>query len=114
VKGYLEIAIGGQGIEIVVPGFARVDAKLVVPSSGQQIPCAFDVFGGKWLAIMPFDAVAQRHCQLGALFIPTPLCRQIRDDRLRAVLRHLLLEYHQIVEDPHHWPVDGERRFLEH
>jgi hypothetical protein len=63
---------------------------------------------------MPLDAVAQRHCQLSALFIPTPLCRQIRDDRLRAVLRHLLVEHHQIVEDPHHWPVDGERRLLEH
>src|SRR6202008_2848006 len=65
-------------------------------------------------AVMPLDAAAQRHCQLGALFIPAPPCRQIRDDRLRAVLRHLLVEHHQIVEDPHHWAVYGERRFLEH
>jgi hypothetical protein len=113
-EGDLEIPVGGHGIEIVVPRFARVDARLVVPCAGQQIPGAFDVFGGERPAIMPLDAAAQRHCQLGALFVPAPPRRQIRDDRLRAVLRDLLVEHHQIVEDPHHWAVYGERRFLEH
>jgi hypothetical protein len=35
VKSDLEIAVRSYDIEIVVPGFARVDAELVVPFAGQ-------------------------------------------------------------------------------
>jgi len=99
VKSDLETAVRSYGIQIVVPGFARVDAELVVPFAGQQIPSAFDIAGRERLAIMPLDAAAQRDRQLGALFIPAPPRSQIRNDRLRAVLRDLLVEQDQIVED---------------
>src|SRR6516162_10138740 len=71
-----------------------------LPSS--QVPGAFDVIGGKGLAVVPFDALMQPECQFGAILVPRPIGSQIRDDRVEAVLRHVLLVQDEIVEDAHH------------
>jgi hypothetical protein len=58
MKGDFKIAFRRDFRELVVPALARVDAELLAGLAGQQIPGAFDVFGGKRLAIVPFDALA--------------------------------------------------------
>jgi len=100
-------------LDIAVPGFARIDAKLLARLAAQQVPGAFDVLGREGLAVMPFDAVTQREGQLGALFVRRPTGGQIRDDRARAVLRHVLIVDDEIIETPHHRPQCRGRRFLE-
>ena len=81
--------------------------------AGQQVPGAFDVCGGERLAVVPFDALAQREGQLGAVLVPRPARRQIRHDRLQAGLRHVLLVHDEIVEDLHHRLLGRACRFLE-
>src|SRR5207237_4894949 len=72
MKGDLVIAIGGHFPQITVPGFARVDAQLFARLAGQKIPGALDVGGSERLAVVPFDALAQRENQLGAFLVPRP------------------------------------------
>src|SRR5215472_11901617 len=74
--------------------------------------CAFDVLGGEWLAVMPFDALAQREGQLGAFLAPRPADGEVGHDRLHSVLWGVLFVHHEIIEDAHHWPVGSGRRFL--
>ena len=114
MKGDLVIAIGGHLPQITVPGFARVDAQLFARLAGQKIPGALDVGGSERLAVVPFDALAQRENQLGAFLVPRPAGRQIRDNRLQTGLRHVLLVHDQVVEDMHHRLLGGPRRFLEY
>ena len=112
VKARLEIAVGGHLIEVAPPGFARVDAEFVGGFAGQQVPGAFDVGGGKRLAVMPFDALAQFDGQRRAGLVPAPARRQFRPDRVEAVLRDLLIEHDEVVEHRHHRPFGDDRRFL--
>jgi len=86
VKGHLVIAIGDACFDIAVPGFTQVDAQLL---TSRALDRAFDFRGGERLAGTPFDALAQRNRQLGALLIPSPADGQLRDDRARRVLRHV-------------------------
>ena len=102
VKSHLAVAIGRHFFEIEEPGFAEVETQFLVGLSAQQIVRAFDVGGGEQLAVMPFDALAQREGQLGPFLVRGPAGRQIRHDRLDPVLRHVLVEQHKIVEHPHH------------
>src|SRR5215469_4342261 len=101
-EGRSKIAIGGDLVEVLVPGLAGIRAQLLLRLAEQQVPGAFDVIGGKGLAVVPFDALAQPECQFGAVLVPRPIGGQIRDDRLQAVLRHVLLIQDKIVEDAHH------------
>ena len=93
---------GGHFFEVAVPGFARVDAELLGRRSGNQVPGAFDVPGGERLAVMPFDARPQFEGQLLAVLAPRPARSEVGDDRVQAVLRHVLVEHDQIVEHAHH------------
>jgi hypothetical protein len=61
---------------------------------------------------MKFDAAAQLKGQLGAVLIPCPAGCQIGHDRLQAVLRHMLVEYDQVVKHAHHRPLGKDGRLL--
>src|SRR6266436_4417773 len=97
-----KIAVGSDPFEVLVPGLARVGTQLLLRFAEQQVPGAFDVIGGEGMAVVPFDALAQPERQFSAVFVPRPIGGQIRDDRLQAVLRHVLLVEDEIVEDAHH------------
>ena len=60
-KGDLMLADDGHLFEVAVPGLARVEAKLLGRPAGQQVPGAFDILGGERFAVVPSDALAQRH-----------------------------------------------------
>ena len=51
---------------------------------------------------MPFDALAEIEGQFGAVLAPRPARRELRHDRLLAVLAHMLVEEDKIIEHPHH------------
>ena len=51
---------------------------------------------------MPFDVLAQREGQLGAVLAPIPAGREVWHDRSQAGLRYILPVHDQIVEDAHH------------
>ena len=70
MKGDLVVAIGGHLAEVVVPGFAGIDAKLFVRLVGQHVPGAFDVCGGKGLAVVPLNALPQRQSQHSSVLAP--------------------------------------------
>src|SRR5271166_2136863 len=100
MKGDLIVAVRRHLREVAVPALARIDAELLAGPAGEEIPGAFDVLGGERLAVVPFDALTQREGQLGPLFVPGPAGGKVRDDRPQAVLRHVLIEYHQVVNTP--------------
>src|SRR5207244_7980180 len=89
-EGDLVVTVRSHLLDIAVPGFARVDAKLLARLAAQQIPGAFDVLSGEGSAVMPFDALAQREGQLGPFLVRGPAGGQIGDDRLHAVLRAMM------------------------
>ena len=108
----LVIVRGCHLLEVAVPGFAWVDAKLLHRHAGQEIPGAFDVSRGERLAVMPFDTLAELQGQLGAVLVPRPFGRQVRHDRVEAVLPDLRVEGDQVVEHPQHRALGEDRLFL--
>jgi len=106
------VALGGHLFEVLVPGFARIEAKLLGRLTKQCIPGALHVIGGKGLAVVPFDAFAQPEAQLGLGRVPRPLARQIRHDRGEAGLRYVLIEHDEIVEEAHRRAKRRNRHFL--
>src|SRR5215471_4470048 len=62
---------------------------------------------------MPAHALAQPERQLGTVLAPRPLRREVGQDRLHCVLRHMLVEQDQIVEDRHHRRNGRDCHFLE-
>ena len=64
------VGVDGYFLEVLIPGFARIETKLIVRFTKQGIPGALDVIGGKGLAIVPFDAVMQAETQLGFRRVP--------------------------------------------
>ncbi len=106
------IAVNGDLVEVTIPGFARVDPELLARLSSEHVPGAFDVGGGERLAVMPFDALAEREPQPSPIIAPRPAGREVGYDRLEAVLRYVLVEDDKIVEDRHHRPLGRKGRFL--
>src|ERR1700724_1894792 len=51
---------------------------------------------------MPFDALAELKAKFGAVLAPRPARRELRYDRLFAVLPDVLVEEDEIIEHPHH------------
>src|SRR5580704_10199773 len=86
-EGRSEIAVGGDLFEVLVPSLARIGAQLLRRLAEQQVPGAFHVTGGKRVAVVPFDALAQPERQFAAVLVPRPIGGEIRNDRLQAVLR---------------------------
>src|SRR5712671_1561874 len=113
LEGHLVIAVRSHLFDVAVPGLARIDAKLLARLAGQKVPGALDVLGREGLAVVPFDALARREPQLGALLVPRPAGGQIRDDRLQAGLWHVLLVHDEVVENTHHRPLRRACRFFE-
>src|SRR5215472_16024631 len=70
MEGDLKVTVRGHLFEIFVPGFTRINAKILARFAGQQVPGALDVFGGKTLAVVPCDAFPQPECQLGLVLVP--------------------------------------------
>jgi len=69
-EGDLIFAVDAYLIEVSVPGFARVEPQLLSRLAGQHVPGAFDILRRKGLAVVPFDAPAQREGQFGAVLAP--------------------------------------------
>ena len=113
MKSDLVVAVRADRREVVIAGLARIDAQLLGARFQIEIPGAFDVPGGERLAVVPFDAAAQLEGQIGALLVPRPPRRQIGNNRLQAVLSHMLVEHDQIVEHPHYRQF-GVGKLLEH
>src|SRR6516164_4743458 len=112
MEGDLPVAVGGDLFEVFVPGLARIDTELLGRFAGEQIPGAFDVIGGKRSAVMPFDLMTQRKCQLGAVLAPRPSGRELGNDRIGVVLLYVLIEEDEIVEYPHDRSLGDDGRFL--
>ena len=112
LESHLVVALDDDGIEVAVPGFARIYPQRLAALALEQVPSAFDVAGGEGLAIVPFDALAQFERQGSAGLVPRPGAGKIRDDRLHAALRHALVVHHKVVEDPHHRPLARDGGFL--
>ena len=113
-EGDLIVAVDTDLVEVAVPRLARIEAKFLGRLAGQQVPRAFHILRGERLAVVPSDTVAQRQSELSPVLVPRPAGREVGDDRPHAVLRHILPVHDQIVEDAHHRPIDGARRFLMH
>ena len=112
VEGGLVIAVRTDLFEVEVPGLARVHAQLFAAAAEQQFPGAFDVGGGKGLAVVPLDALPQFERQLLAVLAPGPALGEVGADRLRAVLRDLLVVHDQVVENAHARPQRRAGRLL--
>src|SRR6202035_2276254 len=102
MKGYLAVATGGDLVDIEEPGFTVVKAQLLRRLAGQQVVGAFNVGGGKGLSVMPFDALAELKAEFGPVLAPRPARRELRYDRLLAVLTDVLVEEDKIIEHSHH------------
>ena len=106
VERRLVVAVGRYVLDLVVPALARILTKFLRRLAHQHIEGAFDVGGGERLAVVPFDALAQFERQRLLVAAPGPALRQIRDDRIQAVLRDILLVDDEIVEHRHERHVD--------
>ena len=75
---------------------------------GFHVRTAIDVIRSERSAVVPFDTVAQPERYRGAVLVPAPTGRQIRDDRIEPALLHMLVEHDQVVEHRHQRPC-GQR-----
>src|ERR1700719_4529931 len=72
MEGDLVIPVRFDLFEVAIPGFERIEAELVARLFEQEVPGALDVLGRERLAVMPFDALAQRQGQRGPFLVPRP------------------------------------------
>src|SRR4051812_38184633 len=96
------VSIGADRLEVSVPRFSRIGAKLSRRLSQYQIPCASHIRGGERLAVVPAYAATEAKRELGHVGVPRPFRSQIRNDGIQSILRLVLLEHNQIVEYGHH------------
>src|SRR5260370_8621965 len=87
------VTFRGDLLEVPVPGFARIEAKLLGRFTEQRIPSTLHVIGGKRLAVPPFDTLAQPQTQLGLGRGPRPLGRPTRHNLLETRLPSTLLQH---------------------
>src|SRR5215475_4189294 len=113
MESRVDLAIGGNAVDIEKPRFAVVEAQLFLSLPGQQVIGAFNVGGCERLAIVPFDTLAKLEAQLGPVFTPRPTRRKLGHDRLDPVLPHVLIKEHEVVEYSHHWHDRRYRPLLE-
>src|SRR3984893_4055317 len=96
----LMITVRGHLIDIAVPGFARIYAKLLGRLAAQRVQGAFASPSRERLAVVPSHAVAQREGQFGSFLVRGPAGGQIRDDRPHAVLWYVLPVHYEVIENP--------------
>ena len=97
----LMVAVRGDFLEVLVPGLARVLAQLGLAVAEHEVPGAFDIRRGERLAVMPLDALAQLEGEFRAVIVPAPALRQVRNDSVEAILRHVLLVHDEVVVNAH-------------
>jgi len=85
---------------------------LVAADTHQEVPGAFDVGGGKRLAVVPFDTLPQLEAEPGVALVPRPALCQFRLNEFRPVLLLILFEQYEVVEDAHHRRHRRNRRLL--
>ena len=99
MEGRVEIAVGRHLLDIAPPCRARVAPQLV--GADQQVERAGHIRGRERLAVVPLHALPQLESELLAVLIPRPARGEIGHDRVEAVPGDVLVEHHQIVEQPH-------------
>ena len=87
VERGLVVAVGRDVDDLVVPGLARVLAEFLRRLAHQHVEGALDVGGGERLAVVPFHALPQLEGQRLLVGAPGPALRELRHDRIQAVLR---------------------------
>ena len=75
IEGDLEVAVGRDVVDELVPGLARVLAELLRRFAHQHVEGAFDVGRGERLAVVPFDALVQFEGQRLVVGAPGPALR---------------------------------------
>ena len=106
------IAVGGDLLEVPVPGLTRIEPKLLARLAEQHVPGALHVLGGERSAVMPLNTLAQPECESGSILTPRPATGEVRHDRFQTVLRLVLIVHHEIVKDAHHRHDCRVRRLL--
>ena len=106
------VPFGADRFQIAVPGLARVGTQLFRTVAQDQVPGALNIGGSERLPVMPTDTAPNLKRELGQVGIPRPLCRQVRDNRVDSVLRHVLFKEDQVIKDPHHRVLDRVKRLL--
>src|SRR5436305_5573584 len=100
MEGY-RVALGADRFQVAVPSLPRVGAQLVLSLSQDQVPGAFDVGGGEWLAVMPTHSAPKLKRERSHVAVPSPFDGQFRYDRVNPILWLVLFEKHQVVKDRH-------------
>src|SRR5712675_308414 len=112
IESDLEVAVGRDIDNLVIPGLARVLAEFLWRLAHQHVEGAFDVGGRKLLAVVPLDPLPQLEIEDLFVIAPSPALREVRNDGFQAVLRHVLLVNDEVVEDRHEGNVDRIGRLL--
>src|SRR6266478_9149939 len=102
MKGDFVVAIDGDLGQVAVPALARIDPQLLAGPAGQRVPGAFDVLRRKRLAVVPLDTRAQTKSERSLVLVPRPALGEIGPDRLEGILRNMLIEEDEVVENGHH------------
>src|SRR3954454_21294445 len=85
MEGY-RVALGAARFQVAVPSLPRVGAQLVLSLSQDQVPGAFDVGGGEWLAVMPTHSAPKLKRERSHVAVPSPFDGQFRYDRVNPIL----------------------------
>ena len=112
IEHRLVLAVRRHALDVGVPALAEVDLEVIRRRAGQQVPGAFHVGRGEGLAVVPFDAAAQREGQCFAVLAPLPALGEVGHDAVEAVLPLVLVEHDEVVEHPHHRQHHGDRAFF--
>jgi len=98
MEGRCKISVSGDRFDVLIPSLARVGTQLLRRFAEQKVPGALQILDGERSAVMPLDILAQPESQSGAILAPRPAGGEVRNDRLQAVLRYVLVVHDEIVE----------------
>src|SRR5262249_37760383 len=101
LDGHLEIAVKPDICNVVIPDLARVEAQPFLGLAEEKVEGAADVLRREWLAVVPFDPLAQLERDALAVIAPAPAFSEIRHDGVEAVAGLVLIKQNEIVEHRH-------------
>src|SRR6266436_9899860 len=102
MKGDFVVAVDSDLGQVPVPALARIDPQFLAGPAGERVPGAFDVLRRKRRAVVPRGTRAQTKSERGPVLVPRPALGEIRTDRLERILRNMLIEEDEVVENRHH------------
>jgi hypothetical protein len=70
MKRNLMVAFGRDFSEVVIPALTRIEPETWAGLAEHHVPGAFDIFRGKGLSIVPFDARAKLKGQYRPIVVP--------------------------------------------